>query len=119
MKRTLAWTWLCSLLLASAALPACDFGLPKKHPGEYCQRDSQCIEGLICLSRRCAAEPAPAEPRPFTDAGPVDAGTDAGPMDAGTDAGPVDAGADAGPGDAGPDDAGPDDAGTDAGTDAG
>lgn len=113
MKRTLARTSLGSLLLVGTMIAGCDFDLPRKSAGQYCQRDDQCIEGLVCLSRQCTDPPIVGEPRPLTDSGTMDAGTDAGPVDAGTDAGPEDAGTDAGPADAGTD-AGPEDAGTDA-----
>lgn len=90
------------MIVAGSLLVGCGDELPQKSAGEYCQRDEQCIEGLVCLSRRCVRE-STGTPRPFIDAGPEpDAGFDAG-FDAGPD---EDAGADEDAGTA-------DDAGTD------
>ena len=97
----------------------CDDDLSRFGAGHYCQRDDQCLEGLVCIARECAEPPAIRhEPRPSVDAG-RDAATrdaamrDTGPGDAGAiDAGPVDAGSlDAGGMDAGATDAGGPDAG--------
>jgi hypothetical protein len=92
----------------------CDDDLPRFGTGHYCQRDDQCLEGLVCIARECAEPPAArGDPRPRADAGPDAGPGDAGPRDAGSmDAGALDAGSlDAGSPDAGAPDAGAADAG--------
>lgn len=124
--RRLAFVLVSSIVASLACAAGCDDALPPAGAGDYCQRDDQCIEGLVCLSRACSMPPARrGDPLPEPDTGPppmdagsmdgstMDAAVDAGAMDAGTDGGEMEAGIDAG------EDAGEADAGGDAGVDAG
>ena len=92
--------------LALLVLGSCEEDLPRFGAGHYCQRDDQCLEGLVCVARECSEPPA-------ARSGPherLDGGRDAGASDAShfgdasaADAGPLDAAVsvDAGAADAG------------------
>ena len=107
--------WLIPLLSA-VLLAGCLTDFEPRGAGEYCRRDPECIEGLICVNLTCIRPEDPVGGGGATDAGP-DASPDASPADGGgEDAATGDAAPDSGDADGGADaasEAGGDDAGED------
>lgn len=84
MARKLRWIAACAALLVTG----CDFGIDKVGIGSSCRQNRECVRGLDCVNRVCAARASAGKPEtsdeelnadiPVPTVEPIDAGADGG-----------------------------------------
>lgn len=63
MARKLMWVVACAALMVAG----CDFGISKRGVGGSCRQDRECLSGLDCVNRVCAARPQAGKPETSDD----------------------------------------------------